>query len=107
MVSRYISSLLLIALPFLASATLLAPKPLKDRVAHADHVFVGKIVKVRMFDHHGNEKTDEAARTGPGRNTEIRLYIAPDKKAVIKSNLKSLPDEIIVPLWRMWHYSLG
>ena len=90
-----------------AQATKIIEKELPQLVAESDHVLVCKVVKVQMVDETGKEVTDRDARTGPGLKNELRLHVELEKGGVIKSNAKNVPEKLIIPLWQMWHASLG
>jgi hypothetical protein len=88
-------------------ATMVPRKELSELVADADHVLIAKVVKVEMVDGDGRKVRDRAARTGPGRDNEIRFHLALQEDGLLKTNKKQVPDRIVVPLWKMWHYELG
>ncbi len=90
-----------------ASATQIEPKELPQLLAESDHVLVGKVSKVEMVDDHNKTIEDDNARTGPGESNEIKLHVVVEKKGILKTNAAKLPDELVVPLWRMWHSTLG
>jgi hypothetical protein len=92
---------------FVAQATSIEPKSLKELVRDADHVVLGKVVKVEMIDKDGKEITDLRARTGPGLKTQIRLHVEAGKDGWLRTAKTNPPANVIIPLWQMWHYSLG
>ncbi|HDS1037816.1 TPA: hypothetical protein QDZ42_000928 [Stenotrophomonas maltophilia] len=87
-----------------ALATLLAPKPLQEMVAEADQIVRATVVAVEMVDGQGRPLTDPDSPTGPGLSNEIRLVL--QVQEVLRSHGK-VPGTIRVPLWTMWHDSLG
>jgi hypothetical protein len=99
--------LLVLLVPVQLFGTSINERPLEELVAEADHVIVGKITRVSMRNWIGWEVRNPKARTGPGSKNEIRLHIAVETNGVLKTTKKDFPNELEVPLWRMWHYSLG
>ena len=97
--------LVLMCLPGLASGTSVLPKPLEEMVREADHIVVAKIVSVDMVDGGGKPITDREARTGPGLSNRMRFNL--EVQEVLFAGRKSPSRRLRVPLWRMWHYSLG
>ncbi len=91
----------------LIEATMVAPRSLSELVRDADHVVIAKIERVEMVDEDGNEIKDEAARTGPGLQNELRFHITLQKDGLLKTNSKRVPQKLVIPLWQAWHYSLG
>ncbi|MBK0024826.1 hypothetical protein IAE57_01500 [Stenotrophomonas sp. S48] len=87
-----------------ALATSLAPKPLQEMVAEADQIVRATVVAVELVDGRGRPLTDPGAPTGPGVSNEIRLVL--QVQDVLRSSRK-VPGTIRVPLWTMWHDSLG
>jgi hypothetical protein len=94
----------LLALCGLADATSVRPMPLDEMVSRADYVLVATVVKVDMVNGRGWAVSDPEARTGPGSENQIRLHLRADD--ILKSK-RIVPRTVIVPLWKMWHYSLG
>ena len=90
-----------------AYATQLPSKELDELVAQADHVLIGKVVKVQMVDGTGKELTNPETHTGPVLDNEIRLHIVIQDDGILKTNSKKPPKELIIPLWKAWHFSLG
>ena len=88
-------------------ATSYEQKSLADLVAMADYIVVGKITKVAMFDKKGKEIKDPKARTGPGLDNELRLYVRVDRGGILKISKKPIPTDIVVPLPKMNHDELG
>ena len=102
---KAIALLVMMCLPGLALATSVLPKPLEEMVREADHIVVAKIVSVDMVDGRGRPIHDREARTGPGLLNRMRLNL--DVQEVLSAG-KELPSrKLRVPLWSMWHYSLG
>lgn len=97
--------LLAMCLPNLALATSVPPKPLKEMVREADHVLVAKIVSVDLADGDGRPLTDREAGTGPGSPNLMRLNL--EVQEVLFARMEPPPRTLRVPLWQMWHYSLG
>lgn len=102
---RIILLLLAMCLPGLALATSVLPKPLEEMVREADHVVVAKIVSVDMVDGRGRPLTQRNARTGPGLPNQMRFNL--EVQEVLFARTKPPPRTLRVPLWQMWHYSLG
>ncbi len=94
-------------MPFTVRATQVTAMPLSVLVTGSDHVLVGKVEKVEMVDERGHELLDRQARTGPGLKNELRLHVVIEKDGVLKTNLKKVPAKLVLPLWQMWHFSLG
>ena len=95
----------LLSVSGLASATSVIPMPLEQMTQEADHVVVARVAAVDMIDGRGSPVTDPEARTGPGEGNRIRLHLAVEE--VLYTRQGPLPDAIVVPLWPMWHYTLG
>jgi hypothetical protein len=101
-----VASLVLACLaPALASATSVPPRELEDMVKDSDHVLLATVSKVDMVDRDGDPVTDRNARTGPGIENQIRFHL--EVKEVLFSTAKPAPKQVVVPLWKFWHYSLG
>ena len=88
-----------------AAATSIPSRELAELVTDADHVVIATVTKVSMVDGDGKEIKDREGRTGPGLKNEIRLHL--EVKEVLFSTAPEASKEMIVRLWRMWHYSLG
>lgn len=97
--------LLAMCLPNLALATSVAPKSLEEMVREADHVIIAKISSVDMVDGNGRPLTDREARTGPGLPNVMLLNL--EVQEVLFARMKPPPRTLRMPLWQMWHYSLG
>ncbi|MEZ5413844.1 MAG: hypothetical protein R3F03_05960 [Opitutaceae bacterium] len=102
---RKIVSLFLIV-GSVALATEKVERPLPELIAEADYIVVGKITRVAMFDRRNREVTDPRAETGPGLENEIRFFVrvAPDGFLKVR---KSLPQDIVIARWKMWHMDLA
>lgn len=94
-------------MPFTLRATQVMARPLSALVTESDHVFIGKVEKVQMVDEQGRELLDRKSRTGPGLKNELRLHVVIEKDGVLKTNAKKVPAKVVIPLWQMWHFSLG
>jgi len=88
-----------------ALATSVAPKPLAEMVADADQIVRATVIDVEMVDGKGRPLTDPGSRTGPGLDNEIRLVL--QVQEVLRPREGRVPATIRVPLWTMWHYTLG
>ncbi len=99
--------LVLLLIANVAFATSVEPKSLKDLVREASNIFSGKVVEVRMTDNDGHEIFDPDAMTGPGINNTIYFDVDIDQDQILKSSVLPLPMKVSIPLWQMWHYSLG
>lgn len=88
-----------------ALATSVEPKPLAEMVAEADQIVRAKVVAVEMVDGKGRPLSNPEARTGPGSDNEIRLVL--QVQEVLRPREGKVPATIRVPLWTMWHYTLG
>lgn len=97
--------LLAMYLPSVALATSVVPKPLEEMVREADHVVVAKIVSVDLVDGRGRPLTDRDSGTGPGLPNQMRLNL--EVQEVLFARTKPPSRMLRVPLWQMWHYSLG
>ena len=95
----------LCVVPQMGLATTVEPRELSVLVDEADHVIEGTVVLVDMVDGEGAQVTDPDDGTGPGLDNTIRLHIAPT--TVLKGDVDAVPNRLVVPLWPMWHYSLG
>jgi hypothetical protein len=93
--------------PIESLATQIAFRDLTNLVNSADHVLVGTVTNVTMIDRDGHAITDDKARTGPGLENEIRLHVKIGKADVLASNATNTPDSIVIPLWQLWHFTLG
>lgn len=100
-----LASLLCLGTVAPALATSVAPKPLAEMVAEADQIVRAKVVDVEMVDGKGRPLTDPGSRTGPGLDNEIRLVL--QVQEVLRPREGRVPAKIRVPLWTMWHDSLG
>jgi hypothetical protein len=89
------------------NATKIIPTDLKELVARADYILVGKVTKVDMVDARGHKVRDKKARTGPGLTNIIRLHFDVDKKNILKGKLQDVPQQLIVEDWPWWHQTLG
>lgn len=87
--------------------TSVVPRSTEALVADADHVVIGRVTAVRMFDALGQEIKDPKAKTGPGRGHEIRWELSVDTSGVLFSTHRDFPRETTVRLWSMWHATLG
>ena len=90
-----------------ASATSVEPKSLEEMVSLADNIWGGKVTSVRMVDADGRDISDADARTGPGGSNTIFLDVTVDRSRILKTVRRDIPEKISIPLWQMWHYSLG
>ena len=103
--------------------TQMAKKSLQELVDAADHVMIGTVKSVKMYegamgDSHGGveigtggreewtETKDPEARTGPGDPNELRWTVAIDSAGVLYSKRKDVPAEIVIRQWTLWHKSL-
>lgn len=102
-----LASLLLLCLSASLPATSVVPKPLKEIVNMSDYIFAGEVVGVRMTNGKGKAITNPEARTGPGLDNTIWLDVAVDQNLILKSPTSSVPKKVSIPLWQMWHYTLG
>ena len=97
--------LLALCVPALVSATSVPEKSLEMMVREADHVIVATVIEVDMVDGLGRPVTQPKARTGPGLKNQMRFRLSVEE--VLSTRGAKLPRRIVVPLWQMWHYSLG
>ncbi|WMJ68269.1 hypothetical protein [Stenotrophomonas sp. 24(2023)] len=88
-----------------ALATSVVPKPLEVMVAEADQIVRARVVAVEMVDGKGRPLTDPRSRTGPGLDNQMRLVL--QVQEVLRPRDGQVPATIRVPLWTMWHYTLG
>lgn len=102
---KVIVLLLAMFIPAIASATSVVPKPLEEMVREADHVVVAKVASVDMVDGQGKPINDRDARTGPGATNQMHFNL--EVTEVLFSRKPMVPRTLRVPLWQMWHYSLG
>lgn len=101
--------LLLLALLLLggnAYATKVAEKTLPELVSEADHVVIGTVKAVTMHTWFEFEIKDPKARTGPGKRNELKWTVILDPAEVLYSTQKTLPKELTIRLWKMWHMDL-
>jgi hypothetical protein len=89
-----------------AHSTQVRPKKLSELVAGADHVVIGKVVKVDMIDMDGKQVKSRKGRTGPGLLNQLRLHIKIPKDGVLRTTGEK-PVNLVIPLWSAWHYTLG
>lgn len=104
MISRIISLSLIVG--SVALATEKVERPLPAMIAEADYIVVGKITRVAMFDGHNREISDPRAETGPGLENEIRFFVRVASDGLLKMR-KSLPQDIVITRWKMWHMDLA
>ncbi|MEH6420086.1 hypothetical protein [Pseudomonas sp. CGJS7] len=102
---RYLLASLALLWATSASATSVAPRLLEQIVADADYVVVANIERVDMIDRRGRAVTDPEARTGPGGTNEIRFHLKVKEALFARSG--AVPPTLVVPLWKMWHFTLG
>lgn len=102
---KYLLALFCVALAGSAAATQVAPKSLPELVAQADHVVVASVVAVDLVDGRGRAVDDPAARTGPGLPNRMSFQLRVEEALFARAG--AVPPTIRVPLWSMWHYSLG
>ncbi len=88
-------------------ATSVSDIELSELVKTSDHIIIGQIIKVDMIDEDGRQITDPEARTGPGGPNEIRLHIEVVENGIVKTTGDKELAKLTIPLWKMWHYSLG
>lgn len=88
-------------------ATSVMPLSLAELISSSDHVVIGKITKVDMVDAKGKQITNLEAKTGPGLHNTIRLNVTVQTNGVLFTNAKQAPESLTIPIWSMWHYSLG
>ena len=79
---------------------------MEELVAGSDHIVIGKITKVTMHNWIGWETKNPKARTRPGSKNELRLHVTLAEDGILKTNKKEFPQKFVIPLWKMWHYSL-
>ena len=94
----------MVSIAAVAAATQVPRRSLEDLVADSDHVLLAEIVRVTMVDADGRQLESPKAATGPGRDNELRLHI--EVQEVLATNAAEVPDVLVIPLWKMWHYSL-
>ena len=97
----------IVFLSFPAQATQLAFKELSELVNEAENILTVKIAKVEMVDAKGAEIDYPEAQTGPGLGNELRLHVLVDQNNIIKSSQKIIPHELVIHLWKEWHYTLS
>ncbi len=98
---------ILLSISVQAHSTSVFPKELYELVALSDHILAVKIVDVTMINEEGKQLTDPSSRTGPGTYNTIRLHAKVLDNGIIKTSSAKLPETIIIPLFQLWHYSLG
>ncbi len=96
-----------IVLTVQAHATSIAFRDLTNLVSEADHILVGTVTRVDMIDGKGSQVTKKTARTGPGSENMLRLHVSVATNGVVASTTGKVPGEITIPLWQMWHDTLG
>ena len=77
----------------------------KALIEKTDHVLIGRVIGVDMIDGSGKQIHDLKAKTGPKSPNSIRLIFVVDE--VLKTNSKSVPTKLFVPLDSFMHFSLG
>jgi len=102
---RFVLALLMLCALGQAAATSVAPRDLEQLVGEAELVVVAKVQSVDMVDGRGRPVTDPQARTGPG--SENRIFLALLVEEVLHGDVANPSVPLRVPLWQMWHYSLG
>lgn len=102
---RRVLAFLMLLFPVMAVGGLPFVASLHEMASEADHILIGRVVAVDMIDGAGRTIEDDAARTGPGQETTIRLHVRVEK--VLVTNANSVPEIIVLPLADHLHYSLG
>jgi hypothetical protein len=95
----------MLIIPLWVSASLPLNISTEELVKNSDHMLVGHVIDVDMIDGRGHAIKDLEARTGPGSDNKIRLIIQVDE--VIKTNAKSVPKTLKVPLDSFMHFKYG
>ncbi|MDQ1813720.1 hypothetical protein RBA41_10425 [Massilia sp. CCM 9210] len=95
----------LAVLPLAASASLPIQMSTDEMARKADHIAIGRVVKVDLIDKSERVSNDPKARTGPCMGNTIRLHVKIDK--VLATTAKEFPPQVLVPLDSFMHYSLG
>jgi len=90
-----------------AFSTSFRKRELKDLVEESDHIVIGKVTKVTMYNDKGRQITNPFARTGPGKKHEIRFHISIEKGGILKTTKEVFPEKIVVPRHGSLHLVLG
>ncbi len=88
-------------------ATQIPFRDLTNLVSEADHVLLATVENVDMIDARGKQVTRDTVRTGPGSENQLRLHIKVATNGVVYSSSDKVPETIVIPLWQMWHDTLG
>lgn len=78
-------------------------KSLEELVAEADHVVVGTVMTVKMYNGLGFETRNPRARTGPGGSNELRWRVKVERAGVLFTRNAHFPEELTIRLWKKWH----
>jgi len=100
-------ALMFLTLSSVSHTTMIDDRPLKDLVEEASVILEVAVVDVVMETEDGDIVEQADAWTGPGRNTVIFLVVESDRNSTIKGSITDVPARFKVPLWTMWHYTLG
>ncbi len=92
-------------LPLTVTASMPIQMSTEEMARKADHVAIGRVVKVDLVDKEGHVTNDPNARTGPCMGNTIRLHVQIDK--VLATTARDFPSLVMVPLDAIMHYSLG
>ena len=79
-----------------ASATLFRAQPLEKLVLHADHIFRATVEFVEVIDQNGNILIEHNAKVG--RSSTIRYQVAIHKDSILRTDLGSVPDKIVIDM---------
>ncbi len=93
---------LILALMFQdASATIYHTPPLEKLVLRADHIFRATIEFVEVIDRNGDVVIDYGAWVG--RGGFVRYQVAVNKNGVLRTELVSIPDKIVIDMYTKSH----
>jgi hypothetical protein len=84
-------------------ATSIPQKSLSELVAASDHILVGTVVDMGIYNSAGWKLSNPWARTGPGLSNQIWRRVKIDRQNVLKTDRAELPDFISIGEWQMWH----
>jgi hypothetical protein len=104
---QFWAAVVLLACTLPSHATQIPFRDLTNLVAEADCVLIGTVTGVDMVDGKGHSVTNDAARTGPGSDNQLRLHIQVTEDGVLATATNPAPSRLTIPLWPLWHDTLG
>ena len=80
---------------------------LEELVLKADHIIIGEVTNVDMFNSKGMRIKNPKTTTGPGKKYSIVVTIKPDiHRGVLFTKQSTVPDQILITLPQEFIYKL-